>query len=296
MPNPAIHSHWICASGRSGAEGDATARFPYWSFTKTVIAVCALQMVEEGLLRLEDRPDGRPWTLGQLLGHRSGLPDYGQLEDYRRAVANHETPWPREIMLDRALARGALFAPGKGWAYSNIGSMFAREMVEAAAGRDFGALVAERIAEPLGLDSVELARTREHFARLHWKAAASYDPRWVYHGCLIGSAADAARLLHALFQGRLLQPATLALMLETTPLGAELPGRPWTSHGYALGLMSGEAVGVGRMIGHSGGGPFCVNAVHHFPDLADRPTVACFAEGVDEGVVEGAAVRLAGAL
>ena len=56
--------------------------------------------------------------------------------------------------------------------------------------------------------------------------------------------------------------------------------------------MSGEMDGIGRVIGHTGGGPFCVNAVYHFPDIARPVTVATFMEG-SEGRAEFAAVHLA---
>lgn len=40
-------------------------------------------------------------------------------------------------------------------------------------------------------------------------------------------------------------------------------------------------------------GPFSVNAVYHFPDRPDPVTVACFTNGVDEGVAEFATAELA---
>ena len=82
-------------------------------------------------------------------------------------------------------------------------------------------------------------------------------------------------------------------MLDTKVLGGAIPDRPWTECGYALGLMSGAVRGAGKAVGHSGAGPFSVNAVYHFPDLSDPITVASFTDGTAEGVAEFAAVRLA---
>ena len=62
---------------------------------------------------------------------------------------------------------------------------------------------------------------------------------------------------------------------------------------YGLGLMTGSMGGVGRAFGHSGGGPFCVNAVYHFPERAVPVTVACFTDGENEGRAEFQAARLA---
>ena len=82
-------------------------------------------------------------------------------------------------------------------------------------------------------------------------------------------------------------------MLIRHPLGGAIEGRPWTECGYALGLMSGRCADVGHAIGHSGGGPFCVNAVYHFPDLKRPVTVASFTDGWQEGLAEFAAVQAA---
>ena len=82
-------------------------------------------------------------------------------------------------------------------------------------------------------------------------------------------------------------------MLSRRPLGEAIPGRPWTDCGYGLGLMTGSMGDIGRAIGHSGGGPFSVNAVYHFPDCDTPVTVACFTNGEDEGRAEFEAARLA---
>ncbi|NDV02886.1 serine hydrolase domain-containing protein [Pseudoroseicyclus tamaricis] len=285
-----LHTFRIDGDGRVAGGGGEI--FPWWSVTKTVIAICALSLVEEGRAELDAPLPGEGFTLRQLLGHTAGLPDYYALPEYRAAVARDEEPWPPGEMLKRART-APLFAPGEGWAYSNIGSMLARQYIEEVAGAPLAEMVARRVAGPLGLGSVELATRREDFQRVHWPEARHYHPGWVYHGCLIGTAGDAARLLHGLFAGRLLGAEMLREMTRPHPLGGALPGRPWTSHGYALGLMSGEMGEAGRAIGHSGGGPFSVNAVYHFPDQPGALTVACFTDGTDEGFAERAAARAA---
>ncbi|CAM3868048.1 serine hydrolase domain-containing protein [Rahnella bruchi] len=281
-----FHSYCISASGEERGEGDLSARFPYWSFTKTVIAICALKLCESRVVDLDSCTDGGAYTLRQLLNHTAGLPDYGALKTYHEAVDAGENPWSREKLLSVALAKGMLFAPGAGWSYSNIGYMLAREHIEAASGLSFAQLVADIVTTPLGLASIAPVTTREEFAQLHCEAAGKYHPGWVYHGCLAGNVQDAARLLHGLFNGKLLSAASLAEMQATIPLGGALEGRPWTECGYALGLMSGAMGNAGRSAGHSGGGPSCVNAVYHFPDLPEPVTGACFTDGHHEGVAE----------
>lgn len=288
-----VHSYWITASGCEGSSGSTEACFPYWSFTKTVIAICALKLVESGKLDLDATLNGEPYTLRQLLKHTSGLPDYGQFTEYHSAVAAKKMPWTRRKLLDVAFANGMLFEPTQGWSYSNIGYMFIVELIETTTQKPLADIIDDIVCKPLNLNSIELSETRKQFRRVHWEAATEYDPKWVYHGCLIGNAPDAARLLHALMAGDLLQPETMRQMLDAQYLGGAIPNRPWTECGYALGLMSGALKGAGKAVGHSGGGPFSVNAVYHFPDARDPITVASFTDGTAEGVVEFAAERFA---
>ncbi|WP_241557906.1 serine hydrolase domain-containing protein [Falsirhodobacter deserti] len=273
------------------ADYDTALLLPYWSFTKTVIAISALKLAENGKISLDEPQREKPFTLRQLLNHTAGLPDYGTLRAYHKAVQNDEEPWSRDDLLQAAMAQGMRFAPGCGWSYSNVGYMLARELVEEAAGQSFDELVRDMIGVPLGLESVELAVDREQFSRVYWGAAKRYHPGWVYHGCLIGTPSDAARLLHALLAGQLMKTTSLQQMLTSVPVGGAIDGRPWTECGYGLGLMIGRMGVAGRAIGHSGGGPFSVNAVYHFPDRSTPLTVASFTHGRDEGLAEFAAAK-----
>ncbi|MGL5008623.1 MAG: serine hydrolase domain-containing protein [Paracoccaceae bacterium] len=285
---------YLCRLTDTGLDADlnhSALIFPYWSFTKTAIAICALKLVEQGKIALDAPVLAYPFSLRQLLNHTAGLPDYSTLTAYQTAVENNEEPWSRDVLFDAAMAQGNLFSPGAGWSYSNIGYMLAREVVERATDKPFSLLFKEMISKVLGLESVDLATTRDQFSRVCWAPAQRYHPGWVYHGCLIGTAADAARLLHGLFTGKLLSDATRDQMLVRHPLGGAIDGRPWTECGYALGLMSGSFGAAGRAIGHSGSGPFSVNAVYHFPDRTNPVTVASFTDGRDEGVAEFAAVE-----
>lgn len=267
--------------------------FPWWSFTKTVLAICALRLVEEGRLDLDTSRPGKPYTLRHLLQHRAGVRDYGSVKAYHNAVAQNDIPWSREHLLDAVDADRLDFPPGTGWAYSNIGYLFVREAIEEATGLPLAVALREVVLEPLRASSARLATTPSDFREVVWPAVRTYDPRWVYHGCLIGTPIDAAKVLHGLFRSQILQSATLRTAMERYNLGGALPGRPWTACGYGLGLMSGRMRDSGRAIGHSGGGPFCVNAVYHFPDLLHAITVATFTDGVDEGAAETEAARIA---
>lgn len=267
------------------------ALFPWWSFTKPVIAALVLRRAETDGTDLDARLPDENFSLRQLMQHRSGLHDYGPLPDYQQAVAARGTPWPAETLLEAARAKGPAFAPGAGWHYSNTGYLLLRHWLEQRHGTPLAAIMQSEILSPLGLQA-RLAETQEDFAALHWDADG-YHPGWVYHGCLMGTAQEAAKLLHALLFGDLLDGPTRQAMRLRDMEGPAIPGRVWSRIGYGLGLMNGEAPGVGTVLGHTGCGPFSANLVAHFPDLPTPVTVASFCAGGDETPAEYEAVSVA---
>lgn len=284
MTSAGFHSAWISEDGRAGSSGASGALFPWWSFTKTALAIAALRLVEQGRVQLDDLRPGKRFTLRQLLTHRAGLPDYGRIPAYQEAAARRDDAWDRAQLLHAAEADRLLFEPGAGWAYSNIGYLFVGDSIEQASGLPLAAALRALVLDPIGLTETHLARKRADFRDIFWPFLRNYDPRWVYHGCLIGPPVDAARLLHALFEGALLPPAVVATMHERfTPLGDAPPGHPETGIGYGMGLMLGRMDAAGRIWGHAGAGPGCVNALCHFPDLEPAITVAVFTDGEDDG-------------
>lgn len=290
----AFHSAWVLDDEPPTGAGASLECFPWWSFTKTVLAIAALRLVEAGKLDLDAPRPHKPYSLRQLLLHRAGIPNYGRLEAYHEAVARGEDAWPRASLLEAVRADALDFEPGTGWNYSNVGYLFVRDAIEEAAGLPLVEALDMWVLASLDLESVRLATKRADFEEIFWPALRTYDPAWVYHGCLIGRPADAARLLHALFRGELLQPASVEAIFErSTRLGDGIQGRPWTKHGYALGLMCGSMGEAGRAWGHSGGGPHSSNAVYHFPDLARPITVACFSDSEADGLAEFEALSIA---
>lgn len=294
MGTVTFHSAWV-VDGAPAISTDAILHvFPWWSFTKTVLAIAALRLVEGGKLELDTPRPHQPYTLRQLLLHRAGVPNYGGLAAYHEAVARGEDAWPRGRLLEAVNTEKLDFEPGARWNYSNVGYLFVRDAIEEAAGLPLDEALHQLVLAPLNLPSVRLATKRADFEKIFWPELRNYDPQWVYHGCLVGTAVDAAKLLHGIFRGDLLQHSSIDTIFErSTALDGAVPGRPWTQLGYALGLMSGSMGDVGRAWGHSGGGPHSANAVYHFPDL-DRPvTVAAFTNTEAEGPAEFEALSIA---
>lgn len=276
---------------------DNDAAVPWWSYAKTVLASAALALVTEGRLQLDEPVHGRQFTLRQLLQHRAGLRCYGALPAYHAAVTGGEHPWPVEEMLQRVDAETLAYEPGQGWAYSNVGYLLVRHLIEDEAGVPLGPALERLVFKPLGISGVKVARDPADLDTTAWGNTRRYHPGWVYHGLLVGTPSAAALFLHRLLAGDLLPPDLLARMLDGHPVGGAIPGRPWRTANYGLGLMIGKGEPPGEYVGHTGGGPGSASAVYQLARMitgADaRCTGAAFAPVDDPGMVEARAMEIA---
>ena len=126
----------LSGEGVVGSAGDTTVVHPWASVTKVVAALAVLDVVRDGLLRLDDEVGPNGATVRHLLAHTSGLSF-----DDERVVAQ----------------------PGQRRIYSNIGI----DVVVAEACRRSGAdsaaqLLAARVFEPLGMARTSLVGPAAH--------------------------------------------------------------------------------------------------------------------------------------
>jgi CubicO group peptidase (beta-lactamase class C family) len=227
---------------------------PWWSFTKTALAIASLRLVESGLLALDEPIAGERFSLRQLLRHEAGLPDYGSLPRYHEDVAAGRSPWPIDKLLAALDADRPRYEPGTDWRYSNIGYLKVGRLIERASGLTLAAALRRLVFAPAGLASARLATTPADLASVRMGTAGDYDPGWVYHGLIVGTVADAARLLWALMTEGLLGPATLAAMVEGRPL-PRFRGASYPDPAYGLGLMLWATNPLDHPLGHGGEGP-----------------------------------------
>ncbi|HXA95480.1 MAG TPA: serine hydrolase domain-containing protein [Candidatus Dormibacteraeota bacterium] len=253
---------------------DQEPSFLIYSITKTFIAALALLLCEDGRLSLADPlsrwmpavPRSDAITIRHLLGHTSGIPDYGGIATYHEAVRRApRCPWSFEDFARATWETGLLFEPGAGWTYSNPGYMILRRIVEAVGGATHAELVRDRIGRPLGLARTHVVDSPEQLRDLAPSLSRLldpdreprdvrelYHPGWVSHGVIASTASEVAIFLRALLGGALLSPESVARMTSGTSLPAAPPR--WHRPVYGLGLM-GDTLPSGALWGHNGGGP-----------------------------------------
>lgn len=263
---------------------------PWWSFTKLVIATAALKLVELGSLDLDRMLSGRAFTLRQLLQHDAGLPDYGVLESYHAAVANGEVPWSADEVIVRTLEAYPAWPPGIRWAYSNIGYYYVGELIQGAAGKGLGEALDALALEPAKVRSTRLAVSKSDLEAVQMGCGDGYDPRWVLHGLLVGPIAEAARYLHSLLSGAILNEKMVGEMFKVHLL-PQYRGELWGHPAYGLGMM-GAWDGPGSPCGHSGEGPGSGIAVYGKVTDSQVSVAACWESPGSARVVEPVALEM----
>ncbi|MBS9721497.1 beta-lactamase family protein [Tianweitania sp. BSSL-BM11] len=250
----------IDVGGEVNSFGIATA-VPWWSFTKTVLAIALLRLSEDRGIDLDVTVPGKRFSPAQLLRHEAGLPDYGALAAYHADVAAGRSPWPIDKLMAAVEADRLRYEPGHGWAYSNIGYWWVGRLIEQASDRPLAEALSDLVFAPAELTTARLATVPADLANVSMGDEPNYHPGWVYHGLAVGTAMDAARLLQLLLQGRLVNERTLSRMRQSRAL-PQFRNDLYPDPAYGIGLMLRASDPVDHPIGHTGGGPGSEIAVY----------------------------------
>lgn len=244
------------------------------SITKQFTGAAILKLEEAGKLSVGDPitrhfqgvpPDKAGITLHQLLSHSSGLsdPDIGDFD----AV-------PLEEYVKQTFARPLLFAPGKGYSYSNANFSLLGAILEKLSGAPYETFLRERLFLPNGMYETGYrlpAWGESRFAQGYdagggrWgtfleRPAAADGPHWALraNGGIHTTVYDMLRWARALLTGRVLTPeSTKKLWSPHVSEGGD------TSYGY--GWSVAKAPDGTKIVTHNGG-----NGIY-FADLAIVP-------------------------
>jgi D-alanyl-D-alanine carboxypeptidase len=273
---PSLGVQWHGAAGfvARGAPESLTPdhSFRIASMSKTITSASTLRLVEQGLLRLEDRlgdllppqivdrvhlqdgvSRGHDITLRQLLTHSAGLWDFAMSREWAGEVRRDPGRFraPGEI-LDWALEHSTpVGLPGWGFHYSDTGYVLVGVMLERLTERPLHELCRELVLDPLGMKDTWLEGHEEpRGPELSHTYVGEFDGLQI-HGSVdwsagghVSTAGDLGRLMRGLFEGKLFaRPETADSMLDGVP--ADERGS------YGLGVQVRELEGV-RLLGHAG--------------------------------------------
>lgn len=263
--------------GTSGVSDPATGRpvglndkVRAGSVTKAFVATAALQLADEGRLRLESPvrhylPGLLPErfgaiTVAQLLDHTSGLPDHVGLPDRStpEAVVRHRFDrWTPQQIVATVTGGELKFRPGSKQEYRGINYVLAALVIEQVTGRPYGVEIRNRILRPLrlGHTSFPSANGNEvsiHGPHMHGCLEMSdgtltditeFDMSSTYaDGEIVTSTGDLHRFLAALFSGALLPQRQLRRMFTLPP--AHVRMSDGTPARYSTGLQTATVNGV----------------------------------------------------
>lgn len=133
--------------------------FRIGSTSKQFTAACIAILIEEGKVSLDDPiqkhiPEmadmGKGVTVGDLVYHTSGIPDYEMLQMLQGEPDNQGNHHAEEIV--ELLSRQELiFEPKEKWDYSNSNYILMAVIIERVSGKTFAEFADERIFKPLGM-------------------------------------------------------------------------------------------------------------------------------------------------
>jgi D-alanyl-D-alanine carboxypeptidase len=233
---------------------DADDRFRVASISKVVTAIVMLQLVEDGLIGLDEPVGARiaehlgaepldprvaEITPEHLLSHTSGFPQHEST--FFRSGA---PPCPDAAQVGLTASIGQ---PGSNYRYSNMNYCIAGILIEMLTGQSYEQAVYQRLLTPLGINGMRLAGTYDSGPDevVHFSAPGrSYMEALGAAGAWIATASDIVRIVDSI------NPHTPGW----SPLGADLLqrmqqppfDRPVEGVGYGLGVFVYEDGSIGH--------------------------------------------------
>ncbi|MGW8315963.1 MAG: serine hydrolase [Bacteroidales bacterium] len=239
-------------------------KFKIGSLSKPFTAVLILQLVDEGILRLDDHitdhiPEysgegGNRITIEQLLNHTSGIIQSLDPETEAEEEKMYHNLSEMAFMADTA---ALYFEPGTGFHYSNFGYQILAYIAERACNAPFDELLKERVFEPAGMSDTRqhdalkiepgLVRGYEYKLLGGFENASYIDPSYAAGaGGLISTDEDLQKFNWALYQGTLLSEEMYRSMIRPSIYG---------SYGSGWELQQETFSGINdtvRFISHTG--------------------------------------------
>ena len=275
------HEFWGDASGPRENGGDEMTKrddqVRVGSLTKSMVTTVLFQLVEDGQLDIDAPvakylPGVLPYeqeiTVRQLMGHTSGVPDYfakmlpslyeGSADGAAEEMVDE---YAYTDLIDKATSDPLLFEPDEDWSYSNTGYYVLGLLVEEITGESVDTNLTARVFAPLHLDQTylqagdDLVIDADHPTPYLVSQDGDLTDTDKWHpsqswaaGAVISTMDDINTFYRAMFDGTLLEPASVKEATTLTPQSGEA---------YGLGIQAVpiecDAVPGGTVYGHTGG-------------------------------------------
>ncbi|KKD52709.1 MULTISPECIES: serine hydrolase domain-containing protein [Paenibacillus] len=302
---------WSYATGTASFEVPRPVEpdfsFRIGSITKTFTATVVLQLAQEKKLNLDDSVekwlpgvikgngyDGNKITIRQLLNHTSGLASYTDLDF--RDITLPQNPfryYSSDELISMGLAKPLVYAPGKGWNYSNMNTILAGQIIQKVTGDTYAEQIRKRLIEPLGMTGTFVMENSHNIPGKHAtgynmdRSGHLYDltemsQSWANAaGDIVSTTKDLTTFFSSLLGGKLLNQEIMDQMFTTvdSPIGKvglgiyEIKTADGQSYwGHAGGTFGFES----RAFGSLGGQHIlvtCINSVAQEVELAHNKII-----------------------
>lgn len=239
---------------------DTAHLFEMASVTKMYTAAIIFQLMEQGLLSLDDTvgkylppmnyiPSGT--TIRNLLKHRSGLYNYTNNSTIANEWFNYpDSIWPHLQMINTFVNSPPLFAQGTSYSYSNTNYFLLGMIIEAITGNTFADELKSRILIPHALSQIYFPPD-DSLPSTNTPGWTSFTTAGVYDtdaspilndcsrsmaytaGAVVAKPYDAAKFTKLLWTGQIISDSSLSIMKQCTSLGMSSSN----VNGYGYGTM-----------------------------------------------------------
>ncbi len=260
---------------------------------KTFVAAVALQLVQEGKLRLDSKvseflgreawfsrlPNHEDLTVRMIMTHTGGLPRYVFKEAFiDRLLEVPDKVWEPVELLEFVFDDPQVHPAGQGWSYSDTDYIVLGMIIEGICRNDYYSELEKRILAPLSLRSTGPSNQRRLEGLVTGYTADGAPPfklpgkvpvKGVYPvnpqfewcgGGLITTSLDMARWAKMLYEGEVFSDAMLKEMLRPMDFRTGEPAE----QGYGLGVMVFKRP-FGFIYGHGGVFPGYQTQMSYFP-------------------------------
>ena len=268
-----VATAYYCADPNSQRPYDEHTAFEIGSVTKTMTAALLAEFIARGEVALNDpiakvlppgTPvpsfNGREITIADIVTHTSGLPAVPAT--YRpRDVNNPYAGATERDLLDALAATRLTRAPGSKWEYSNFATIVLSYALAKRSGKDYEALLRERLLVPLGMNETYVARrpSQVRLAQGHLPNAMPAVP-WDFHPDMAGVGGVRATLPDMLryLEGQLgtresaITPALARTQEQVADVDGRRMGMNWilsTRNGHTRMSHGGGTGGYSSFVG-----------------------------------------------